>query len=254
MNPVLPKIATSIHLNNNDFGATSLTYGLQNIPPVDNLTDVGFSIISTYLCDTIQDGEFVYVNGNLLGLIGGDDINAGTCGGPIGCFHYSNNTLDGLCDDFANTFVSGSDAIANIQSLIPFGATSLNIIFEYQSPTWVLGVGSNIIWGMILTYTTPCEVFSATVSNDTVVCMGESIQLQATGGQTYEWLPQTGLSCYTCPNPTFVGDRTTHYTVRIWNTDSCSVVYPVRVTVLPSPQSATLTATPTPLAAIPQAA
>jgi hypothetical protein len=67
------------------------------------------------------------------------------------------------------------------------------------------------------------------------------VQLGASGGNTsgafqaYEWLPQQNLSCYDCPNPFFLGDSTTNYTVRIRNTDSCSVVYPVRVRVLPNP-------------------
>jgi hypothetical protein len=67
------------------------------------------------------------------------------------------------------------------------------------------------------------------------------VQLGASGGNTsgslqaYEWLPQQNLSCYDCPNPVFTGNTTTNYTVRIRNTDSCSVVYPVRVRVLPNP-------------------
>src|SRR5699024_1569058 len=78
---------------------------------------------------------------------------------------------------------------------------------------------------------------------DTTICFGETAQLHATGGTKYEWVsttldpqatgnPAPGLSCSNCPDPIFSGDSSQVYTVRIWNGDSCSVVRPVRVTVL----------------------
>jgi hypothetical protein len=74
--------------------------------------------------------------------------------------------------------------------------------------------------------------------------------LLATGGTStgpapaYEWLPEEGLSCYNCPNPVFEGDSSKVYTVRIWNTDSCSKVLPVKVNVLDAPHSASLSTNP----------
>ena len=57
------------------------------------------------------------------------------------------------------------------------------------------------------------------------------MQLNVTGGQKYEWLPATGLSCDTCANPIFTADSSMNYTVRIWNNDTCSVVRPLQILV-----------------------
>ena len=44
---------------------------------------------------------------------------------------------------------------------------------------------------------------SLLVSNDTVICAGQQVQLFATGGGTgiYTWTPNNYLSCVSCPNP-----------------------------------------------------
>jgi gliding motility-associated-like protein len=47
-----------------------------------------------------------------------------------------------------------------------------------------------------------------TVTADTAVCPGETVQLLATGGEAYFWTPPAGLSCSNCANPvaTITGD------------------------------------------------
>jgi gliding motility-associated-like protein len=42
---------------------------------------------------------------------------------------------------------------------------------------------------------------------------GESVDLVASGGDSYTWTPSTGLSCTDCPNPTASPLTTTTYTV-----------------------------------------
>ncbi|MEZ4961779.1 MAG: gliding motility-associated C-terminal domain-containing protein [Saprospiraceae bacterium] len=39
------------------------------------------------------------------------------------------------------------------------------------------------------------------VSADTMVCPGQTVQLMASGGEVYDWLPDTGLTCNHCPDP-----------------------------------------------------
>ncbi len=49
------------------------------------------------------------------------------------------------------------------------------------------------------------------VTEDTAVCIGQPVQLTATGGVAYFWSPETGLSCSNCPNPVAtIGSSTTH--------------------------------------------
>lgn len=76
-----------------------------------------------------------------------------------------------------------------------------------------------------------------TISPDTSVCSGP-VQLFATGGGTYDWVPASGLSCTTCPNPVASPAVTTTYTVGITNgctvTRTVTVFAPPQVTVSPA--------------------
>lgn len=54
---------------------------------------------------------------------------------------------------------------------------------------------------------------SVNASNDTAICNGSSAQLNATGGLTYVWTPNTGLSSTTIANPVATPTVSTTYTV-----------------------------------------
>jgi gliding motility-associated-like protein len=250
----LAKSALSFILNQKDVSSL-MSYSINNIPPISNSFDVGLSLVGWYFCNNISDGSYVNINTNNIGLIGGNDSNSLNylCTGTQGHFYYQNNQLFGLGDDTADALMSGSDALANIQNYVSNNVTSFNISLNYQSPLNEEGSRSNPILGFFLSYATPCDTFTTSLlTEDTTVCMGNTVQLGASGGNTtlskpaYEWLPQKDLSCYDCPNPVFSGDTSRVYTVRIWNTDSCSKVLPVRVKVLPQPKFGQIHLTSTP--------
>ena len=70
-------------------------------------------------------------------------------------------------------------------------------------------------------------------TNDSVaVCRGESIQLQASGANSYQWRPTTGLSNPNIANPIASPTQTTIYTVTFQD-DKCRVEQQVKVEVLP---------------------
>lgn len=48
---------------------------------------------------------------------------------------------------------------------------------------------------------------------DAEICTGEHVQLEAFGGNQYQWYPADGLSCIDCPNPIASPAQTTTYTV-----------------------------------------
>ncbi len=50
-------------------------------------------------------------------------------------------------------------------------------------------------------------------TNNSNVCLGNSIQLQANGAVQYSWAPATGLSCANCPDPTVTPTDSIVYTV-----------------------------------------
>ena len=68
------------------------------------------------------------------------------------------------------------------------------------------------------------------------VCIGSSLGITASGVKTYSWLPNTGLSCYNCPNPTASPTTTTTYTVTGVDSNGCSATATTTVKVNPIPK------------------
>lgn len=247
-NPLLPKMALAIY-NNNKNAYYFVNYPITELNPIDLNYEVGLTLNASDICDTVNDGSYVKINTQDIGLIGGQEDNTTwSCTGSKGSFFYQNNTTYGIGNDNANATMSGPDVLANIESFLS-STTSFDVSFSYQQG-FSGGYQSNPIHQLFLAYTSTCDTFSVTTSKDTSICRGETLQLYATGGTStgsapaYEWLPTTDLSCSTCPNPIFTGDSSQFYTVRIWNNDSCSVVRPVKVIVREEPQFGSINSTP----------
>lgn len=76
-----------------------------------------------------------------------------------------------------------------------------------------------------------------TLTNDTAVCEGESVQLNANGGSNHVWTPDNGtLTSTTIPNPVASPAATTDYIVSL-DLTNCSVQDTVTITVNPLPVS-----------------
>jgi len=68
------------------------------------------------------------------------------------------------------------------------------------------------------------------------LCLGGSIQLNASGAEVYNWQPSTGLSSTTIPNPVASPGTTTAYTVTGSDTKNCfSAMATAQVNVYPNP-------------------
>lgn len=67
------------------------------------------------------------------------------------------------------------------------------------------------------------------------ICIGDSIQLIATGGLTYNWTPATGLSCTFCTAPFAKPTTTTTYTILGSDTNGCKDTGSIQVKVNPLP-------------------
>jgi gliding motility-associated-like protein len=70
-----------------------------------------------------------------------------------------------------------------------------------------------------------------TTNVDMVICLGQSAQLNATGGLTYNWAPFSGLSCTTCSNPVATPLTTTQYVVTGYNSYGCAGRDTILITV-----------------------
>jgi hypothetical protein len=231
-NTSMNAIAYNVFLNTQNVNPL-LQYNFSMSLPISTSADVGLGVWTTFFGDTIVDGSFIELNNSPLGLLGGSESNSPfTYTGVYSNFSYSNGILLGLEDDIPNGQMAGTDALAEVSTFFNENDTSCDVTFIYQSPNNIEGAYSNPVIGIFLTYTSPCQPFETTLlTADTTTCSDIPLQLGAAGGIAYEWLPQTNLSCYACPNPVFLGDSTINYTVRIWASDSCSKVLPVRVRV-----------------------
>ncbi len=66
---------------------------------------------------------------------------------------------------------------------------------------------------------------------DTSLCIGNSVYLNATGGVSYAWYPNKGLSCDTCDFTLVTIDSTTTYFVRVGDQYKCADTLQATVTI-----------------------
>jgi PKD repeat protein len=240
--PSLPVTAVEVKVKNSDVAST-VAYLFEDLNPINITKDVGFGFAGDHFMGRDFDGSNVYINNQLLGLTGGVDAGS-IASGVAANFAYINNTLYGLNDDTANYTMYGPDVLANIKPYlpIPFYTTQFEAGWQYD---WNASGGeyTNPIVAAVLAYSTPCDTFSVFV-NDTLTCYGEPVQLNVTGGQSYEWSPGYALSCTTCPNPVATPDSTVTYFLKVTNTPGCSKILPVRVYVNSPVQSGLLQLAP----------
>lgn len=74
-----------------------------------------------------------------------------------------------------------------------------------------------------------------TVSSNGEICIGKSIQIQASGGNTYLWNPSTGLSSNIISTPNASPNITTTYTVQISQNGNCPITKTITIIVNPLP-------------------
>ncbi|MBU3658721.1 MAG: gliding motility-associated C-terminal domain-containing protein [Flavobacteriales bacterium] len=220
---------TQILNQNPESTAKELNFNLSNT--IDTLYDIGLGIMSDRAGGGESDGLLISINNNLIGCLCQND-QPENISGVMGCFNYENGNLTGSCDDNADSLLRNSNGIMKLNSShIENDSLHLKVEYSPNSNPINLLTPHNILLGYNLVYSTPCEPFEVVVPRDTTLCQGTSLSLQASGGQRYKWLPETGLSCYDCANPTFTADTTTFYSLQIFNNDSCSVIRTVRLFV-----------------------
>jgi gliding motility-associated-like protein len=243
-NPILPRVASSLWINDKDYVGNE-SYIMTGLNPINTANPVGLSLMIDRACNNTNEGTIVSVNGNNLGIIGTPDaVNSlFNCSGSKGHFYYQNNTLFGLDDDTANTIMNGPDALSDISSYLSNGITNYSVDLIHSIPNPAPNQPHfNLLF--LNAYTTPCDTFSTSIIADTIICRGDSVQLFASGGTNYYWLPQTGLNNPNVANPMASPDSTTLYVVRIENTPGCSRTEKVLVKVNEPPIINSINITP----------
>lgn len=83
--------------------------------------------------------------------------------------------------------------------------------------------------------TLPVFIGTSTISNDTNICIGESVPLEATGGVNYEWTPAIYLNDPTVATPISTPNSTTTYNVEITTSNGCVLNEEVTINVFIDP-------------------
>ena len=235
-NPALPKVATSLWINDKDFMGDE-SYSCLNMNPIDNSSPVCLSLFMDRACNNTNDGSNIIVNSTNIGIIGGpDSVNSlWNCSGAKGHFYYQNNTLFGLDDDTPDNLMDSADALADISSYLANNATGYDLQLVHNNNS---NLGKpNVTPLFINAYSSPCDTFSTSAIEVTdTICAGDSVQLAATGGVNYKWWGAFGgISDTLSATPMAAPSQTCTYIVQITNALGCSKTEHIKVWVRPSP-------------------
>ena len=146
--------------------------------------------------------------------------------GPSGTFVLA---PDSGCAPMEVTFVAS--AINTVNYTWDFGDGSLgtgdSVTHTYNAGTYfpilVLddGLGCNI--GVDPPDSILVGLFPYTLSEDTIICPGENVLLQANGGQIYNWSNNSTLSATNISSPTATPVQSTYYAIEIVDSIGCIV-------------------------------
>ena len=78
--------------------------------------------------------------------------------------------------------------------------------------------------------------FPTTVGPDTTIVAGEPLQLQATGGNAYQWVGSIEFSCTDCPNPLVMPLSSTSVAVDITSVEGCVLTETLTIEVEEAPE------------------
>lgn len=109
------------------------------------------------------------------------------------------------------------------------------IFSDYPFALFSFGYGTANSYGYIAgvgTGTPSAPVLPLSVSNDTIICKGSSVQLFARGGGSkYTWFPNQNISCTECSNPIVTPDNSINYYVTTTDSNNCSYLDSVNIIV-----------------------
>jgi len=185
----------------------------------EDISDLAFTISGTAnpITVTAPDG------GDTLSACQAYNITWTETGAPIGNYNisysvdYGVNWVPIVSNHITNSGyytwivpnINVSGALIRVQS-------GLNpLVFDYSNALFVVKPGR--------LYT----------NEDVTLCSGSSVQLNTSGGSNYSWLPSSGLSNTTIPNPIATPSSTTQYTVTS-NSSGCFLQDTILITVIPS--------------------
>ena len=102
----------------------------------------------------------------------------------------------------------------------PFGENDAEVEVSEQGTYTIIAIDNNGCIAMDTLLLMELNIVT-TAGPDTIITLGDSVQLFATGGVTYEWMADLELSCYDCPNPIATPSETTTFQLMITSEEGC---------------------------------
>jgi len=124
-----------------------------------------------------------------------------------------------------------TDNLSNADIKDPMASPTTNTVYT------VIGEDSNSCFtdtATVNVVVNPLPSVNIPVDNITLPS-GSTYQLQAISSSDvigYQWNPSTGLSCYNCPNPIATVNKTSIYTVTVYNSNGCSSKDSIRLSTV----------------------
>ena len=134
--------------------------------------------------------------------------------------------------DGVNTYIQ-----TNVMSGVPFNVQNNPTTTTVYTVTLVVDAvrcsPQNVMPGMTATITVTNPIVRT--NNDTLICKGGIVQLNATGAQTYSWSPATALSNPSIANPVSTPQSSIQYIVTGTTATGCIAKDTVNVSLYPQP-------------------
>ncbi|GDX53097.1 hypothetical protein LBMAG27_21440 [Bacteroidota bacterium] len=194
-------------------GAT-LTSSTINNPSATPLTTTTYSVIVTDVNGCSNSDNIIVTVHNYPGINAG--VEQSICIGTSTII----NAIGGAIYDWSPS--NGLNAITGaIVTASPTITTTYNVI---GTDIWGCTNSDDIIISVV-------NAPPANAGNDTTVCFGNPVQLNASGGIGYSWSPSATLTAANISNPTANPVSTTTYSVIVSDANGCSAIDAVTITI-----------------------
>ncbi|MFN8155635.1 MAG: proprotein convertase P-domain-containing protein [Bacteroidia bacterium] len=211
----------------NDVVPTTLSYNWTSNPAgftsVDSVTNVNPSVTTTYTVTATESGTGCQGSANVTVTVG-NNLNVTT------------NTPAPICAGASTTLTaSGAVSYAWSPSTGLSATTGASVTASPSQTTTYMVIGTDGACSDTAYVTvTVNQIPNIIVSQNTSICEGTSVSLQATGAAILNWSPSTGLNTTAGNFVTASPSGTTTYTVT-GSSNGCSGSAQVTVTVNPNP-------------------
>lgn len=195
--------------------------------------------------------QYQWSNGGNTNTINNISAGSYTCTitDATGCTKEFSKTISDITTVHSHVLANNEICVGEFASLICDSLPSATYQWYYNNEALIGATTSNFNTPVGGTYyvmiTTSCGEYQSNnveiivhalnhvqVNSDLIICQGESAQLHASGGTSYQWTPAINIDNANFSDPTVTPDFSTDYTVTITDQYGCTATATVKVSVM----------------------